>query len=264
MYKIQNKIKPILLKCLKEAGRILKKGLHDRAVVHKKSELNLVTASDKAAEKRILEIIGSAFPDHAMLAEESPPMGNSPSRWIIDPLDGTTNFAHTFPAACVAIGYEFEGRMQTGGVYDPFRDELFFAERGNGAALNGKPIRVSQISKIGDALLATGFPYDRRERADEYLALFKPFMCSAQGIRRMGAAAIDLCYVACGRYDGFWELFLAPWDKAAALLILEEAGGRATNFSGDPLTLEDKQNLASNGRLHEAMLAIAGKFKHYG
>ena len=257
----RTKIKSTLLKALKESGKILKSTLAERRVVAKKSELSLVTASDKESEKIILQIIGANFPDHAILTEESPPRGKSSSRWIIDPLDGTTNFAHTFPVACVSIAYEEKGRVEMGGILDPFKDELFFAERGNGATLNGGPIVVSKTPALSESLLCTGFPYDRRERPDEYLAVFKAFMMKVQGIRRMGAAAIDLCYVACGRFDGYWEMNLNPWDKAAAMLMIEEAGGCLSNFSGQPLGLDDTQNVASNGFIHAEMLGVLNPFR---
>ena len=233
-------------------------------MVAKKSELSLVTATDKAAEKKILSILRKNFPDHATLTEESPPSGRSECRWIIDPLDGTTNFVHAFPVACVSIAYEEEGEVRMGGVFDPFRDELFFAELGKGAALNGRKIRVSSNKTLADSLLATGFPYDRRQKADEYLAIFKSFMMKCQGLRRLGAAALDLCYVACGRYDGYWELKLQSWDKAAGDLIIREAGGRTSDFSGRPLALEGAQNAASNGRIHEEMLEVLRPFRETG
>ncbi len=260
----REKIKSTLLQALQEGGKILKARFGERRIIAKKSELSLVTAVDHESEKCILGIIRNAFPDHAILAEESLAQGDSPYRWIIDPLDGTTNYAHTYPVACVSIAYEEKGVVEVGGVYDPFRDELFFAERGQGATLNGKPIVVSQNPALSDSLLATGFPYDRREKIDEYLPIFKNFMMKVHGIRRCGAAAIDLCYVACGRYDGYWECKLQSWDKAAAGLIVIEAGGSLSNFSGEPLTLEDTQNLASNGFIHQEMLAVLKPFQKVG
>lgn len=260
----RDKIKRTLLDALREAGAILKSGLLERRVVAKKSELSIVTETDHKAEAAIMAAIRRTFPDHAFLTEESPPIGNSASRWIIDPLDGTTNFAHTFPVACVSIAYEENGTLVMGGVYDPFREELFLGEKGNGATCNEKPITVSKTPVLNDSLLCTGFPYDRRERPDDYLAIFKAFMMKTQGIRRTGAAALDLCYVACGRFDGFWELKLQPWDKAAAMVILEEAGASTSDFSGKPLTLDDIQNVAANGFLHREMLEILKPFKDYG
>lgn len=255
------KIKSTLLRALEEAGKLLKETLSERRVVGKKSELSLVTATDKEAERRIIQAIKSEFPDHALLTEESPPMGNSESRWIIDPLDGTTNFAHTFPIACVSIAYEEKGKVEAGGVFDPFRNELFFAERGNGATVNNEPITVSKTPNLNESLVSTGFPYDRREKADIYLPIFKDFMVHTQGLRRLGAAALDLCYVACGRFDGYWEFKLNPWDKAAAMLIVEEAGGVVSNFLGEPLTLEDIQNVASNGFIHLEMLEVLKPYR---
>ena len=257
-----SKIKRTLLTALSDSGKILFRSINDRRVVARKSELSLVTASDKASEKKILSLIQRNFPDHAFLTEESPPHGDSPCRWIVDPLDGTTNFAHTFPVACVSIAYEERGRVELAGVLDPFRQELFFAERGCGATMNGKRIRVSKTKMVNDSLLCTGFPYDRRERADEYLAIFRAFMLQSQGMRRTGAAALDLCYVACGRFDGYWEFKLNPWDKAAAMLIVEEAGGKLSNFLGEALTLTDIQNVASNGFIHLEMLEVLKPYKN--
>ena len=258
------KIKRTLFGMLEDAGKVLQATLLKPKAIRKKSELSLVTATDKECQKIIIRAIQENFPGHAILTEESPPMGNSGSRWIIDPLDGTTNFAHTFPVACVSIAYEEEGKIQMGGVLDPFRGELFFAERGKGASLNGKKIRVSSTPVLNDSLLCTGFPYDRREKIDEYLPIFRAFTVKVQGIRRTGAAALDLCYVAAGRFDGFWELKLQPWDKAAAMLIIEEAGGRLSNFAGGPFTLEEVQNLVSNGKIHAEMLAVLKPFQNVG
>ncbi len=258
------KIKSTLFKALKDAGKILKDTVFERKITLKKSELSLVTASDQKAEKTILKVIRAAFPDHAFLTEESPPMGKSGSRWIIDPLDGTTNFVHTFPVACVSIAYEEKGEVLLGGVLDPFRDELFFAERGKGAFLNGKKIRVSKNLALADSLLCTGFPYDRRERIDEYMKPFRDFIMKVHGIRRTGAAAIDLCYVACGRFDGYWEMKLNPWDKAAAMLIVSEAGGKLSNYAGQPLTLEEIQNVATNGLIHKEMLTVLAPYQFMG
>ncbi|MFA6601004.1 MAG: inositol monophosphatase family protein [Candidatus Omnitrophota bacterium] len=259
----ESALKTTLFKALRAAGKLIgRASAGQRRVIHKKAALSLVTAIDRAAEKKILAVIRSRFPDHAFLTEESPPSGRSPYRWIIDPLDGTTNFAHGYPVSCVSIGLEAFGKLIMGGVYDPHRDELFFAALGRGAFLNGKKIRVSKTKKLSDALLATGFPYDQYERLGLYLRLFKPFVLATQGLRRAGAAAIDLCYVACGRFDGYWEYKLNAWDKAAGILIVEEAGGRASNFRGQPLSLESTQNVFSNGLLHAQMLKILRPFKN--
>lgn len=255
-------IKSTLFESLKEAGAILKKSLHERRVVHKKSELSLVTATDKAAEKKILQVIGRAFPSHAILTEESPPIGRSDSRWIIDPLDGTTNFAHTCPVACVSIAFEDHGEVLLGGVYDPFRDELFFAEKGKGTTLNKKKIHVSTVKSLAGSLLCTGFPYDRRLNPDQYLVIVKAFMMKVHGVRRTGSAALDLCYVASGRFDGYWEFKLNAWDKAAGMLIVQEAGGKLSDCSGNGLTLDSVQNVATNGKIHREMLEVLAPFKN--
>jgi myo-inositol-1(or 4)-monophosphatase len=255
------KIRQTLLQALREAGKIVKHSLRHPQIVAKKAEISIVTETDTAAEKKIVGIIRRTFPDHSILTEESPPSGRSSSRWIIDPLDGTTNFAHTYPVACVSIAFEANGILEAGGVFDPFRNELFYAEQGKGATCNGRPIRVSRTEKLIDALIATGFPYDQKDRADLYLSVFKPFLIATQGLRRPGAAALDLCHVACGRFDGYWEYKLQPWDKAAGILMVREAGGTVTNFAGGPLTLEDTQNVISNGVLHDAMLEILKPFR---
>lgn len=256
------KIKSTLLKSLQDAGKLLKTQIANHHVVEKKSALSIVTETDKKAEQIIIRHIQKNFPDHAILTEESPPQGRSSSRWIIDPLDGTSNFAHTFPVCCVSIGYEEAGEMVMGGVYDPFRDELFFAERGKGAVMNNKKIHVSRTPWLSDALLATGFAYDRRERMDDYLAMFRSFLMKVLDLRRAGAAAIDLCYVACGRFDGYWECGLHSWDKAAGMLIVQEAGGKVSNFKNKPLTLDDYQNVASNGFLHQEMMKVLKPFEN--
>lgn len=261
-------IQSTLLTCLKEAGLILKETLFERRVVAEKGELSLVTETDRRSEQGIVQNILRRFPDHAILTEESPARGESPYRWIIDPLDGTTNFVHTYPVACVSIAFEDHGRITFGGVYDPFRDELFYAQRGRGATLNGQPIVVSQNPDLAHSLLSTGFPYDRRQNADRYLALFKAFMIQVHGVRRGGAAALDLAYVASGRFDGFWELKLNLWDIAAGWLLLEEAGGKLSDFSGRPLMIPKDpvipQLVASNGFIHEEMTRTLEPFHSLG
>lgn len=261
-------VRQTLLEALREAGPLLRETLHERRVVAKKGELSLVTETDKRSEQLILQKILARFPDHSILSEESPARGNSPFRWIIDPVDGTTNFAHTYPVACISIAFEEGGRVTFGGVYDPFRDELFYAEKGRGATLNNLPIVVSQTPNLAQSLLVTGFPYDRRERPDEYLQVWKTFMLRVQGIRRTGAAALDLAYVASGRFDGFWELKLNLWDVAAGSLLVEEAGGKLSGFSGKPLRWDREtlvpQMLASNGFIHEEMTACLKPFVSLG
>lgn len=250
------KMQSTLLKALRDAGSVLKDAIDAPKDIQKKTELSLVTEVDCRCEQIIVGIIKAEFPDHAFLTEEAPPEGDSPFRWIVDPIDGTTNFAHSYPVACVSIALEHDGNLVLGGVYDPFRDELFFAESGKGASLNGRPIRVSATRTLGDSLVATGFAYDRREKADDYLATFKAFMKRNQGMRRAGSAAMDLCYVACGRFDAFYEQGLQPWDKAAGMLIVEEAGGKISNYLGETLTINDRTNLASNGHIHGECLEI--------
>lgn len=241
---------------LHAAGPLLQASLMDRRIVHTKGELNFVTATDRKAEETIIQIIHTEFPDHAILAEESLGRGNSPYRWIIDPLDGTTNFAHTFPFACISIGYEEQGSVVTGGIFDPFHQELFFAQKDQGAFLNNKRIYVSQTPSLSESLLTTGFAYDRRQKIDEYLLPFKEFIMRVHGIRRTGAAALDLCYVACGRFDGFWEAKLHPWDVAAGSLIVTEAGGQITDYGGNPYRLDAMRTVASNGKIHREMIEI--------
>lgn len=216
-----------------------------------------MTEADREAEARVIAILSRAFPDHAILAEEGG--GNSrPSahRWIIDPLDGTTNFAHGYPQFCVSIGYERRGKMELGVVYDACRKEMFVARRGGGATLNGAPIAVSANRRLNQALLGTGFPYDRAQRRRFYLAFWEAMMPRVHGIRRTGAAALDLTWVACGRLDGFWEFGLKPWDVAAGSLIVREAGGRVTNLDGSVLDLNAGRILATNRRLHTEMRAV--------
>jgi len=245
----------------RDAGRLLAERFGRNLRVSNKSELDLVTESDLASERLIIDRIKTYYPRHAILAEESgtnPPAadGNqSDWRWIIDPLDGTTNYAHGYPCFCVSIGLEHKGSLELGVVYDPMRDELFTAERGEGAALNGKRIRVSPVPNLASALLCTGFPYDVRERS-EFARHFANFIMNAQGVRRDGAAALDLAYVAAGRFDGFWEEGLKPWDVAAGALLIEEAGGKVSDYHRGPLDIFNPPILASNGLIHEQMMRV--------
>jgi myo-inositol-1(or 4)-monophosphatase len=227
-----------------------------------KSTINLVTWVDSAAERLIVMTLQKRFPQHDFLTEESPPIEQgSPYRWIIDPLDGTTNYAHDFPQVGISIGLEYNGRVLLGGILDPFRRELFWAQRGQGAFLkaagrSAQRLRVSRTKTLEESILMTGFPYDRRERVDLYLSYVRAFMQRIQGIRRLGAAALDLCWVACGRIDGYWEWRLKPWDVAAGALIVEEAGGTLSDFSGRPFSIYGEQTLATNGRVHREMLKV--------
>jgi myo-inositol-1(or 4)-monophosphatase len=245
----------------RDAGRLLAERFGRVLQITNKSELDLVTESDLASERLIIERIKTYHPRHSILAEESGASepadreGQDDWRWIIDPLDGTTNYAHGYPCFCVSIGLEHKGRMEIGVVYDPMRDELFSAERGEGASLNGRRIQVSPVDALAGALLCTVFPYDVRERS-EFARHFANFIMNAQGVRRDGAAALDLAYVACGRFDGFWEEGLKPWDVAAGSLLVEEAGGRVSKYDGGSLSLFTPPILASNGLLHEQMMQV--------
>jgi myo-inositol-1(or 4)-monophosphatase len=201
--------------------------------VRSKRVNDFVTEVDKAAEAAILEVVHKAYPAHAILAEESGASGEGEFRWIIDPLDGTTNFIHGFPQYCVSIGVEQKGTLEHAVVYDPLRDELFTATKGRGAYLNDRRIRVSKCAKLGEALVGTGFPFKELSRADLYLRQLRKVMEQSSGVRRAGAAALDLAYVACGRLDAFWELGLSPWDMAAGALLIQEAGGLVGDLKGD-------------------------------
>lgn len=245
----------------RDAGRLLAERFGRALQITNKSELDLVTESDLASERLIIDRIKTYYPRHAILAEESGASApedretQSEWRWIIDPLDGTTNYAHGYPCFCVSMGLEHKGRMEVGVIYDPMRDEIFTAERGSGASLNGRRIQVSATRNLSSALLCTGFPYDVRERS-EFARHFANFIMNAQGVRRDGAAALDLAYVACGRFDGFWEEGLKPWDVAAGTLLIEEAGGRVSNYAGEPLSIYVPPIVASNGLLHEQMMHV--------
>ncbi|MGH7917041.1 MAG: inositol monophosphatase family protein [Candidatus Binataceae bacterium] len=248
-------IERVALRAARAAGRIHLKRLSRVTVKRKSNSIDLVTEADQESERAVIEVLQRAFPTHAVLAEESGANSHkSEHRWIIDPLDGTTNFAHGFPQFCVSIAYERRGRLQTAVIFDAFKNECFVATRGKGARLKGKPIRVSQTDALATALLATGFPYDRRERRRFYLAFWESFMTRTHGVRRTGSAALDLAYVACGRVDGFWEFGLKPWDVAAGALLVAEAGGRVSNMDGTQLDLSAAQIIASNGRVHREML----------
>ena len=243
-----------------EAGRIqqAQRGAELR-VSTKSSDVDLVTQVDRLCEQRIREVLATAYPTHAVLGEESGASEGSDSRyrWIVDPLDGTVNYAHGFPHYNVSIALEVDGVVRVGAVFDVGRDELFTATSGGGAFLNGKPIRVTTTSEVRRALVCTGFSYDTGERL-ENLELFSRVLTQVQGVRRPGAAALDLCYVACGRLDVFWELALKPWDAAAALLVLQEAGGAATGGSGEAYRLGDNLLVATNGHVHAKFLAVLG------
>lgn len=242
-----------------DAGSLLVQRL-GTAQVTNKGDIDLVTEADIAAEKLIIDRIRSHYPRHGILAEESGEAvsvdeSGSGWKWIVDPLDGTTNYAHGYPCFCVSIGVEYNGALEIGVVYDPMRNEMFAAERGRGTTLNDRSVRVSDVEELNRAMLCTGFPYNVRERPD-FARDFATFTMNAQAVRRDGSAAIDLAYVACGRFDGFWEDGLSPWDMAAGVLLIEEAGGRVTNFQDQALSIYTKKVLASNGLVHDAMLKL--------
>jgi myo-inositol-1(or 4)-monophosphatase len=226
--------------------------------IDKKSAIDLVTEVDVAIERMFRGLIASRFPDHAILGEEFGGSATVPEGpcWVFDPIDGTTNFAHGLPIFCSSLALEFDGVAEIAAVYDPSRRELFTAERGAGAFLNGRPIKVSAAPTLIDAMLVTGFPYDVHTRLDEIVGLFRAFVGRARAVRRLGSAAIDLCYVAAGRMDGFWERDLNPWDIAGGALIVAEAGGRVTGLHGEPFTSRGRSVLASNRLIHDEMVQI--------
>jgi myo-inositol-1(or 4)-monophosphatase len=226
--------------------------------IDKKGVIDLVTEVDVAIERMFREMVSSRFPDHAILGEElggSLVVPEGPC-WVFDPIDGTTNFAHGLPIFCASLAFEVGGIAEIAAVYDPTRRELFTAERGGGAFLNGQPIHVSSASTLIDALLVTGFPYDVHTRLDEIIGLFRAFVARARAVRRLGSAALDLCYVAAGRMDGFWEQDLKPWDMAGGALLVSEAGGRVTSLQGGAFSSRERTVLASNNLIHDAMLDV--------
>jgi len=242
---------------VREAGRYLRTNLGRTTETTYKGAVDLVTPFDLGAQEILVGRLSSAFPSHGFLAEEGlERSGTSDCRWIIDPLDGTTNFAHAFPVFCVAAALECAGRLALGFVYDPMRDEMFRAEAGRGAFLNGVPIRVSGVAELDRSLLATGFPYDVRLSPENNLDHWARLVVRAQAIRRCGSAAIDLACVACGRFDGFWELKLKPWDMAAGALLVTEAGGRVTDLASEPFELLSPGIVATNGLIHPEVLEV--------
>lgn len=244
----------------KEAGIILKERFHGKHEIDYKGEINIVTEVDRLAEEMIISRINKEFPHHDILAEESAGIEKgSKYRWIIDPIDGTTNYAHGFPFFCVSIALEKDGEVITGVVYNPILQEMFVAEKGEGAFLNNKQIKVTKTEELVRSFLATGFPYDISQDPDNNLNYFNGMALKAQAIRRAGSAAIDLAYVAAGRFDGFWELKLHPWDTAAGWLLVKEAGGEVTQISGDGYHLESPSILASNGKIHGKMINVLEK-----
>jgi myo-inositol-1(or 4)-monophosphatase len=238
-------------KLRKEFGRV-------RTIQFKSGAItNMVTNVDREIEDYIKRKIRKAFPEDSILAEESPvERANASRRWIIDPIDGTTNFAHGLPIFCISIGVEVDGQVILGSVYNPIHEEFFFAKKGKGAVLNKKRIHVSNIDRLEKGLLVTGFPYDIHDHPERSLPYFSAVIQKAQGLRRLGSAALDLCYVAMGRFDGFFEVYLNPWDTAAGMLILFEAGGTITDFDGKPYSIYTRELAASNGKIQREMLQV--------
>ncbi|CAN5419113.1 inositol monophosphatase family protein [soil metagenome] len=244
----------------REAGQILLEKFGRKINISFKGNINLVTEADLASEKYIIEKIRSYYPKHSILAEESGESivvieGERTWKWIVDPLDGTTNYAHGYPCFCITLALEHNGEIVVGVTFDPTRDELFAAEKGQGATLNGRPIRISDTEKLSEALLVTGFPYDFAQRKN-FARHFTEFILKSRGLRRDGSAAIDMAYVACGRFDGFWEEGLHPWDVAAGVLLIEEAGGRVSYYDDSKFSIYKPPICASNGLIHVEMLNI--------
>jgi myo-inositol-1(or 4)-monophosphatase len=238
----------------REAGALLLHYFAQRVKIEYKGEADLVTVADRASEKLIRERIRALWPAHDILGEEEGLVDTgSEYRWYVDPLDGTTNFAHGFPVFCVSLGLEFKGCRVAGVVYDPTRNEMFAAERGSGTYLNQQRIHVSKTAKLAESLVATGFPSHKRHK-NPNIHFYHQITLRTHGVRRAGSAALDLCYVASGRLDAFWEFNLNPWDTAAGVLLVEEAGGRVTDFHDGPFQIDSRETVASNGLLHQALL----------
>src|SRR5215475_12703658 len=243
----------------REAGALLMEHFDAHVKVEYKGEADLVTVADRKSEALIRERIREHWPAHDILGEEGGLKDTgSDYRWYVDPLDGTTNFAHGFPVFCVSISLEFKGKRIAGAIYDPTRDELFAAELGSGAYLNQQRMHVSTTANLAESLVATGFPSHKRHK-NPNIFFYHQITLHTHGVRRAGSAALDLCCVACGRFDGFWEFNLNPWDTAAGVLIVEEAGGKVTDFRGGPFQLNSRETLASNGLVHSALLK---EFEH--
>jgi myo-inositol-1(or 4)-monophosphatase len=239
----------------REAGRLLMEHFRQRVKIEYKGDVDLVTVADRNSEALILDRIRAEFPDHDVMGEEGSRIeSGSDYKWYVDPLDGTTNFAHGFPVFCVSLAVEHRGTRVAGTIYDPTRDELFVAELGGGARLNGELMRVSSVATLAECLVATGFPSHKRHK-NPNIYFYHQLTLRSHGVRRAGSAALDLCCVAAGRFDGFWEFNLNPWDTAAGVLIVEEAGGRVTDFSGGPFQISSRETLASNGLVHHALIS---------
>lgn len=240
-----------------DGGRVLRQHFGKLTQIKKKGDIDLVTQADLDSEQTIIKTIRKKFPDHGFIAEETGrSYSTSMGQWIIDPLDGTTNYAHGIAIFAVSIAFCWNNEIEIGVVFNPFSTELFTAIKGHGAKLNGQPIQVTPTKSIADSLLATGFPYDIKTSMGPIMQRFQQCLPSCRGIRRLGSAALDLCYVACGRFEGFWEQNLNPWDTAAGSLIANEAGAKITNFSNQPYDIDEKEIIASNGHIHEELISL--------
>ena len=250
----QSEFIPKMVEIARQAGALLMEHFRRRVAVEYKGDADLVTVADRQSEVLIRDFIHKHWPSHDILGEEGGLQDTgSEYRWYVDPLDGTTNFAHGYPVFCVSLALEHNGTRIAGVIFDPNRDEVFAAQRGGGAYLNQQPIRVSRTANLAECLVATGFPSHKRHK-NPNIYFYHQITLRTHGVRRAGSAALDLCDVACGRFDGFWEFNLNPWDTAAGVLIVEEAGGRVTNFSGGPFQLNSRETVASNGLVHAALL----------
>lgn len=240
-----------------QVGHCIYRSAHKTKRIDYKGEIDLVTQFDRKSQDLIVKRLSREFPEYGILSEENLSRDvESPIKWIVDPLDGTTNFAHGLPIWAISIALEKKGEMLIGVVYDPSRGEMFYAIKGNGAFLNERKIHVSAVKQLDHSLLVTGFPYDIRSAKDNNLDHFNNFAVRAQAVRRLGSAALDLCYTACGRFDGYWELKLSPWDQAAGSLILKEAGGRISDFRGKPFSIYGDEVLGTNGLVHRQMMKV--------
>jgi myo-inositol-1(or 4)-monophosphatase len=250
------RIKRVGIAAAYSGGKVLRENFGRLRSVRKKGAIDLVTEADIQSEAAIIDTITKAYPDHAILAEESGTHAGSGGRWIIDPLDGTTNFAHNLPLFCVSIAFAIDDQIVAGFVLAPVLGELFVGIKNQGAQLNGTPIFVSSTPVLADSLLVTGFPYDHQTVFDVLMRRFASCLTATQGVRRLGSAALDLCYVANGRFDGFWEQHLKPWDTAAGFLVATEAGARTTVFSGAPYSIDKNEILSTNGLIHNELLNL--------
>ncbi|MGA6924306.1 MAG: inositol monophosphatase family protein [Desulfosarcina sp.] len=252
------KIKQVGIAAACEGGKVLRKHFGNLRSIRKKGAIDLVTDADVQSEAVIIDTIARTFPGHGILAEESGARAGTGGRWIIDPLDGTTNFAHNLPLFCVSIAFAVEEDILAGFVLAPLLEELFVGVKNQGAQLNGTPISVSTTPTLADSLLVTGFPYDHRAGFDDMINRFARGLTATQGVRRLGSAALDLCYVANGRFDGFWEQHLKPWDTAAGTIVAAEAGARTTVFSGAPYAIDQDEIVSTNGIIHHELLNLLG------